>query len=76
MNTTITFQRPAIESTAATSQPLLRRIVDALRERMRRYALDPRTRYLSNACDHVDFESRMRAWEAYEHRAATFGRMF
>lgn len=77
MNMTITFQRPAIETAAVADAPLpmLRRFGAALRQRMRRFAMDPRTRYLSDACDHVDLENRMSAWQANEDRAAMFGRM-
>ena len=72
---TITFQRPAIEAVAESPLPMLRRLGAALRNVMRRCVMDPRTRYLSDATDHVDLESRMRAWETYEDRAAAFGRM-
>ncbi len=75
MNHAITFQ-PAIPTRTSfveKSRHAVACVVYALREALAVSGMHPRTRYLSQARDHVELERRMRVWEAREaHQAAMF----
>lgn len=59
-------------ATESRPLPLLRRIIPALRQGVRKLLLDERERYLSGAADHVDLYQRMRAWDDCDQRKHRF----
>lgn len=70
MNHAIAFQ-PSIAtrpSFAEKTRSMVGRVASALREALALSGMHPRTRYLSQARDHVELEQRMRAWEECEAR--------
>ena len=62
-----TIERP-VEAVVAVA----RDIIAALRRWIAKASLDKRTRYLSEASDHVDLEWRLNNWEKTERRDSAF----
>lgn len=76
MNHAITVQQPvaARPSLVAKARHAVRCVVYALREALAVSGMHPRTRYLSQASNHVDLERRMRVWEEREARESSMFR--